>query len=209
MKKISLMAAMLLMGTLCFAQTQKLPHANMQRKTLPVMEAYNQRKSVREYSKKELTEQDLSDLLWAAQGKNRPDGHLTAPTAMNKQEIRLYVFSAKGVSLYSPQSHSLTQVVVGDHRGIVAGRQDFAKAAPVCLVMVADMEKFGSDNSHAQWMVGVDVGIVCENINLFCSAAGLCTVPRGTMDQKAIQTLLKLNDRQVPVINNPVGYPVK
>lgn len=209
MKKISLMAAMLLMGALCFAQTKKLPSANMQRKTLSVMEAYKQRKSVREYSKKELTDQDLSDLLWAAQGKNRPDGHLTAPTAMNKQEIRLYVFSAKGVSLYSPQSHSLTQVVAGDHRGIVAGRQDFAKAAPICLVMVADMEKFGSDNQHAQWMVGVDVGIVCENINLFCSAAGLCTVPRGTMDQKAIQTLLKLNDRQVPVINNPVGYPVK
>jgi nitroreductase len=55
-------------------------------------------------------------------------------------------------------------------------------------------------------MVGVDVGIVCENINLFCSAAGLCTVPRGTMDQKAIQSLLKLNENQIPVINNPVGY---
>lgn len=55
-------------------------------------------------------------------------------------------------------------------------------------------------------MVGVDVGIVCQNINLFCSAAGLCTVPRGTMDQKAIQSLLKLNANQIPVINNPVGY---
>jgi nitroreductase len=88
----------------------------------------------------------------------------------------------------------------------VAGRQEFAKAAPVSLVLVADMEKFGSDSQHAVWMAGVDVGIVCENINLFCSAAGLNTVPRGTMDQKAIQTLLGLTEKQVPVINNPVGY---
>lgn len=206
MKKLSFVAVLLMVGTACFAQTKNLPKPNMQRKTLTVMEAYQQRKSVREYSTKQLSDQDLSDLLWAAQGKNRPDGHITAPTAMNKQEIRLYVFDGKGVSLYDPQNHLLTKVAEGDHRDIVAARQDFAKTAPVCLVMVADMDKFGSNNQHAQWMVGVDVGIVCENINLFCSAAGLCTVPRGTMDQKAIQSLLKLNENQIPVINNPVGY---
>ena len=197
---------MLLVGIAAMAQTRNLPKPNMQRKTLSVMETYKQRKSVREYSNKPLSDQDLSDLLWAAQGKNRADGHLTAPTAMNKQEIRLYVFTAKGVSLYNPQAHSLAQVATGDHRDIVAGRQDFAKTAPVSLVMVADFDKFGAKNEHSQWMVGVDVGIVCQNINLFCSAAGLCTVPRGTMDQKAIQTLLKLNTNQIPVINNPVGY---
>lgn len=97
-------------------------------------------------------------------------------------------------------------MAAGDHRDIVAGRQDFAKSAPVSLVMVADMDKFGSNNQHAQWMVSVDTGIVCENINLFCSAAGLCTVPRGTMDAKAIQSLLGLTDNQIPLINNPVGY---
>ncbi|MBQ6966130.1 MAG: SagB/ThcOx family dehydrogenase [Bacteroidaceae bacterium] len=206
MKKFALLTVTLLMGTSCFAQTKNLPEPNMQHKTLSVMEAYQQRKSVREYSAQPLSEQDLSDLLWAAQGKNRADGHLTAPTAMNRQEIRLYVFSEQGVSLYDPQTHSLTQVAAGDHRDIVAGRQDFAKSAPVSLVMVADMDKFGSNNQHAQWMVSVDTGIVCENINLFCSAAGLCTVPRGTMDAKAIQSLLGLTDNQIPLINNPVGY---
>ncbi len=109
MKKLSFVAVLLLVGTACFAQTKNLPKPNMQRKTLTVMEAYQQRKSVREYSTKQLSDQDLSDLLWAAQGKNRPDGHITAPTAMNKQEIRLYVFDGKGVSLYDPQNHLLTQ----------------------------------------------------------------------------------------------------
>ena len=207
MKNLFLAAVLLLMGTACNAQTQNLPKPNMQRTTLSVMESYNQRKSVREYSAKELSDQDLSDLLWAAQGQNRPDGHLTAPTAMNRQEIRLYVFTAKNVALYDPKTHALTQVASGDHRDIVAGGQAFAKAAPVVLLMVADLDKFGSNNQQSQAMAAVDTGIVCENINLFCSAAGLCTVPRATMDGKAISSLLSLNANQIPLINNPVGYP--
>ena len=209
MKKLSLVTTFLLMGISCFAQTTKLPTPDMKRQTISVMETYKQRKSVREYSAKALSEQDLSDLLWAAQGQNREDGHLTSPTAMNRQEIRLYVFTEKSVSLYDPQANTLTQVASGDHRGIMASGQDFVKNAPVVLLMVADMDKFRSNNQHAQWMVAVDTGIVCENINLFCSAAGLCTVPRGTMDSKAIGTLLGLNDNQIPLINNPVGYPSK
>lgn len=209
MKKLSLVTTFLLMGISCFAQTTKLPTPDMKRQTISVMETYKQRKSVREYSAKALSEQDLSDLLWAAQGQNREDGHLTSPTAMNRQEIRLYVFTEKSVSLYDPQANTLTQVASGDHRGIMASGQDFVKNAPVVLLMVADMDKFRSNNQHAQWMVAVDTGIVCENINLFCSATGLCTVPRGTMDSKAISTLLGLNDNQIPLINNPVGYPSK
>jgi len=209
MKKLSLVTTFLLMGISCFAQTTKLPTPDMKRQTISVMDTYKQRKSVREYSAKALSEQDLSDLLWAAQGQNREDGHLTSPTAMNRQEIRLYVFTEKSVSLYDPQANTLTQVASGDHRGIMASGQDFVKNAPVVLLMVADMDKFRSNNQHAQWMVAVDTGIVCENINLFCSAAGLCTVPRGTMDSKAISTLLGLNDNQIPLINNPVGYPSK
>lgn len=209
MKKLSLVTTFLLMGISCFAQTTKLPTPDMKRQTISVMETYKQRKSVREYSAKALSEQDLSDLLWAAQGQNREDGHLTSPTAMNRQEIRLYVFTEKSISLYDPQANTLTQVASGDHRGIMASGQDFVKNAPVVLLMVADMDKFRSNNQHAQWMVAVDTGIVCENINLFCSAAGLCTVPRGTMDSKAISTLLGLNDNQIPLINNPVGYPSK
>ena len=209
MKKLSLVTTFLLMGISCFAQTTKLPTPDMKRQTISVMETYKQRKSVREYSAKALSEQDLSDLLWAAQGQNREDGHLTSPTAMNRQEIRLYVFTEKSVSLYDPQANTLTQVASGDHRGIMASGQDFVKNSPVVLLMVADMDKFRSNNQHAQWMVAVDTGIVCENINLFCSAAGLCTVPRGTMDSKAISTLLGLNDNQIPLINNPVGYPSK
>lgn len=208
MKKRTLAAAMML--ALCAtinAQTKKLPAPDMQRKTLSVMETYSQRHSSREYSKRMLSEQDLSDLLWAATGKNREDGHLTAPTAMNRQEVVLYVFTERGVSLYNPQNHTLTEVAKGDHRDIVADRQPAVKTAPVMLLMVGDMDKFQSHSEQAMLMVSVDVGIVCQNINIFCSAAGLSTVPRATMNHKAISELLGLTENQIPIINNPVGYP--
>lgn len=206
MKRLLLMAVLMLVCAIGFAQTKQLPKPDLQRKTLTVMEAFKQRRSVREYSARMLSDQDLGDLLWAAQGVNREDGRLTSPTAMNRQEIRLYVFTAKEVSLYDPKTHSLTQVAKGDHRGIVAANQPFSKEAPVSLLMVADMDKFGSKGEHAQAMVAVDTGIVTENINLFCSAAGLATVTRGTMDSKAISALLGLTENQIPLINNPVGY---
>ncbi len=208
MKNLFTVAFLLLTAAACAQQVTTLPQPDMKRKTLTVMQTFKERHSERSYNERMLSQQDLSDLLWAAQGKNREDGRLTAPTARNMQEIRMYVFTAEGVQYYDPQQHTLTKVADGDHRDIVAGRQDFAKAAPVSLVLVADMEKFGSDSQHAQWMTSVDVGIVSQNIDIFCAAAGLNTVPRGTMDQKAIQQLLGLNEKQIPIINNPVGYPV-
>ena len=209
MRRLFSLAAFVLMGISGFAQTQtiNLPKPNMQRQTLSVMETFQQRKSVREYSPESLSEQDLSDLLWAACGVNRENGNLTAPTAMNRQEIRLYVVYEKGVSLYDPKTHTLTMVADGDHRGLIAGSQAFAKEAPISLLMVGDLDKFGSKSTHAQTMVAVDAGIVCQNIDIFCAAAGLATVPRATMDVKALQSLLGLNENQIPLLNNPVGYP--
>lgn len=210
MKKLIFLAALVLLGTnVVSAQTTQLPKPNFERETLSVMEMFRQRKSVREYSDQELSEQDLSDLLWATIGVNRENGNLTAPTAMNRQEILLYVFSAKGVCLYSPQEHCLTLVAEGDHRDIVAGSQPFAKAAPISLLMVGDFNRFGAKNDHTMSLVSMDAGYVSQNIDLYCAAAGLATVPRATMDVKALQALLKLNENQIPLLNNPVGYPKK
>lgn len=208
MRKIFLSAALMLLASVTMAQTT-LPAPNKNKKSATMMEALNVRKSERAFSNKALSQQELSDLLWATCGVNRPDGKLTAPTAMNKQEIRVFVFTAKDVTEYLPQTNQLVQRAKGDHRGIVAKGQDFAAKAPVVLVLVADLDKFGSTATHAQQMVAVDTGIVSENINLYCAAVGLATVPRGTMDQAAIQQLLGLNQNQIPLINNPVGYPAK
>ena len=196
---LTLMAT-LICSTLAMAQLQKLP-APAKTGGKPVMEALWDRASGTEFSDKMLSDQDLSNLLFAAIGVNRPaDGKLTSPTARNFQEIRVFVFTSKGVS------ESLKQVAKGDYRGLVADRQDWAKAAPVSILIVADETKFGSSDARAKVTMGTDAGIVSENINLFCAGMGLVTRPRMTMDVPAIKKLLKLSDSQVPLLNNPVGY---
>ena len=150
-----------------------------------VMKALSERKSTREFSQKELSLRDLSDLLWAANGVNRPDGRRTAPSALNKQDISM----AGGSYLYDHKSHSLVPVSAGDARPV--------KEAPVCLVLVADED--------TPW-AGMDAGIVSQNISVFCSSANLATVPRGSMDKKALAQALKLDGKQVPLLNHPVGY---
>ena len=113
-----------------------------------------------------------------ARGRNRPDeDKLTSPTALNKQEISVYVFSKSDVSLYDARKNSLTKVADGDHRMLTATRggfvQDFVADAPVVLVIVADVAKFEAPADMAALMGAVDAGIVSQNINLFCAAAGL------------------------------------
>ena len=172
------------------------------------MKALSDRMSVREYDSKELSLQDLSDLLWAANGINRPDGRRTAPTASNRQEIDVYVVRADGAYFYDHQAHSLKPVAKGDFRGAVAGQQDFAKTAPVSLLLVINLEKLGNPTAEQTKLMGsVDAGIVCQNINIFCSAVGLVTVPRASMDKAELQKVLKLSDTQLLIMNNPVGYP--
>lgn len=174
-----------------------------------LMQALADRHSDREFSTRELSLQDLSDLLWAANGINRQDGKRTAPSALNKQEVDIYVIRKDGAYLYRADTHSLQLIATGDHRTAVAGAQSFAAEAPVSLVLVADISRFGDDSERTRTMAAVDAGIVCQNINLFCAAVGLSTVPRASMDHATLRKVLKLKESQLLLMNNPVGYPKK
>lgn len=202
----------LLTGTLfsTMAQTQ-LPAPEHRAEGMTLDRALQLRRSVRDFdSSRALDMNTLSDLLWSAAGINRPDGHRTNPTALNAQEIDIYVFTADGVSLYDFRTHALKPVAEGDHRALVCGTkefsQDFVMQAPVSLVMVGDLSRFEVPSDRALLMAMADAGIVSQNINLFCAANGLATVTRATMDADAIRALLGLDAKAVPLLNNPVGY---
>ena len=171
-----------------------------------LMEALWNRQSVRECADRDLSEKDLADLLWAANGVNRADGKRTAPSAMNKQDIEVYAITAKGAYRYDASAHKLVLVSEGDHRSAVAGRQGFVSHFPVSLVLVSDVSKFGQNSEQARFTAAMDAGYVSQNICLFCSATGLVTVPRGSMDKDALKKVLKLGDNELPILNNPVGY---
>ncbi len=110
----------------------------------PLMQALSSRQTNRNISDEKLSPQMLSNLLWAAWGVNRTATRgRTAPSAMNVQEIDLYVFLAEGVYLFDAPSQSLKPLLAGDHRA-GTGSQDGVGKAPVSLVFVADLDKYGA-----------------------------------------------------------------
>lgn len=213
MKKNLFTIAFALVASASFAQDIKLPQPDMKQQSMSVVEALKTRHSVRSFdASKELSNQELSNLCWAACGVTRDAEHRTAPTAMNKKEIRLFAFTKSAVYEYDAKANILVKKADGDHRDLMAGngnggfRQDFVMDAPVSLLMVIDYDMFGSKNEQALMMGCVDAGNVSENINLYCQSVGLVTVPRATHDKNGIRKLLGLTDNQLPIMNNPVGY---
>lgn len=170
----------------------KLNEPNLKREG-SVMQALKDRKSTREFAEKKLSVQDLSDLLWASNGINREDGKRTAPSAMNKQDIDVYVCMEEGSYLYNAKENLLAPVSKGDVR---EKNRNGGVIAPVMLVLVSKT----SDNWAA-----LDAGIVSQNISIFCAAAKLATVPRGGMSQEVLKKALKLQDPQTLQLNHPVG----
>lgn len=180
---------------------------------LPVMQALAVRASVRTWSTEPLSQRDLSDLLWAANGINRPEsGKRTASSALNARDIDLYVFTTAGVYRYDPAAHALIPVLAGDHRdriGLRRGNGGPAPAlAPVELLLVSDSARFpgGTPELRRQWG-DIDAGIVSQNIALFCAGTGLVTRPRASVDQEGLRTLLGLAESQRPILDHPVGHP--
>ncbi|MDR0543496.1 MAG: nitroreductase family protein [Dysgonamonadaceae bacterium] len=209
-KSIALLTGALLLTLTTIAQNLTVIQLNVPSKERGsnVMEALANRRSTREFSPEKLSLQDLSDLLWAANGINRPDGRRTAATARNNQDIDVYVIMEEGSYLYSAQAHTLVPVAEGDHRGLIADVQASIQEAPVCLLMVSDLSRFtGLDPENRKIWGALDAGIVSQNIMLFASACGFVTVPRVYMKKDELIKALKLKETQVPMINNPVGYP--
>ena len=206
MKKLMMVAAVLLFSlTACAQETIKLPAPDKSKATMSVMDALTQRRSVRSFSDRALTDDQLSLLLWAANGINREDGRRTAPTAMNRQDIQVYVCRADGAFLYDVKEHALQRVGTEDLRPYVAGaRQPFAKEAPVCLVIVSDQRQFGPKGSPDYGRI--DAGYVSQNVYLAATAMGLGTVARAMMEREQLSKGLGLVPEQLLLLNHPVGY---
>ncbi len=175
----------------------------------PLMQALKDRKTSREFSPEKLPLQVLSNMLWAANGVNRPDGKRTAPTAMNKQEIDVYVALEQGLYLYDANAHILLPVLAGDIRA-ATGKQPFVKDAPINLVFVADYAKMGSvPDDQKEFYAATDTGFISQNVYLYCASEGLATVVRGYVDKQVCHSAMKLRADQKIILAQTVGYPKK
>ena len=208
MKKNMLKTAAALVFTVsatvsCSAQEQiSLPQPSKSLETT-VIEALQNRRSERVFAEKQMSDQDLASLLWAANGINREDGRRTAPSAINAQDIDIYVVRADGAYLWAAKENTLKRVSDEDLRPLVAKGQDFVLQAPVSLVLVSDKSRFGNRPAN---FAQADAGYVSQNICLYCSAAGWACCPRASMDTEGLKKALQLSESQEPMLNNTVGY---
>lgn len=173
------------------------------------MEALSRRCSSREFQRTPLPPQVLSNLLWAAFGINRPgSAQRTAPSALNAQEVDVYVTMANGVYVYAPRSHSLHLVADADARR-VTGYQDFVDEAPLDLVYVSDCAHTVALPAHTQEKyAAVSAGAIAQNVYLYCASAGLATVARALFDSQALASALRLGEHEQVLLTQTVGYPV-
>jgi len=174
----------------------------------PLMQALSLRKSVREFSEKDLSTRELSNLLWAACGVNRKEtGKRTAPTAFNNQEISIYVIKKDGASVYMPETHMLKSLTEKDLREL-AGTQGYVKTAPVNFIYVSDFSKMDSISENLREIISyADTGFISQNVYLYCASEGLATVIRASVDKDKLSKALGLNKDQHIILAQSIGYP--
>ena len=210
---LALVAALgLVVASICTGQDAgsiELPAPDMEG-GVSLMQALKLRHSAREFSPQMLPEQTLSDLLWAAFGINRPEsGKRTAPSAMNWQEIDIYVAMERGLFLYNAEDHALKSVLAEDLRS-ATGLQPFVADAPVNLVFVADLTKMTRASEEDKAVLGAaDTGFISQNVYLYCASAGLATVVRAWIDHEALHKAMGLRDDQKIILAQTVGFPAE
>jgi nitroreductase len=180
----------------------------------PLMDALNERQSSRTYSDKDLTVQQLSDLLWAAWGINRPaDKKRTAPSSNNRQEMDVYVALKSGLYLYDAEANILKQIHNRDIRALT-GTQSFVATAPVNLIYVADLTKRGL--KEGQQITDTDLlsswantGFMAQNVYLYCASEGLASVIRAMVPRDKLAPEMGLRPLQAIILAQTVGFSLK
>ena len=192
--------------------TVKLP-APQKDLDFPLMKALEKRRSIRKWKNEPLSDQELSNILWAACGTTKNEtkwnkSKRTAPSACNSQEIRIYVAMKKGLFLYDEQYHQLIQVSSKDIRENI-GTQKMMHSAPVGLVYVSDYSKMTSfffrDDDQRWFFSGTDAGFVSQNVYLYCVAAQLSTVVLGLVNREKLHAVMGLKEHEKVVYTQVVG----
>ncbi|MGB2698469.1 MAG: SagB/ThcOx family dehydrogenase [Candidatus Zixiibacteriota bacterium] len=213
MKKRTVLAVLLVFLTGGIMNAQSLKTIKLSAPTLKndklFMQTVKERKSSREFSGEELSLQDLSNLLWCANGVNRPEsGMRTSPSALNKQDVDIYVVLKEGIYLYEAKKHELLPVVAGDYRKN-AGMQSWVGSAPLNLVYVSDLAKldFAKKREDQVMTAAIDAGHCSQNVYLYGAAANLAVVVRTSIDKAQMADILKLRPQQLIIMAQTIGYP--
>ncbi len=162
------------------------------------MKALNDRKTTREFSVRKISDQDLSNLLWAAVGINRPNGKLTIPTARDARDLSVYIIKQGGAYRYNAEDNTL-ELVNPAALIYTAAKQGFVKDADALLVYVSNNENQDYRAMHA--------GSAYQNVGLYAASAGMSNVVLGMIDREMLHKELHLTEKDFVVIGQALGWP--
>jgi len=183
----------------------------------PLMQALAMRRSIRKWQNAPLSEQELSNLLWAACGITKESttsskSRRTAPSATNSKEIKVYIALGHGLFLYDETRHQLLQIHSDDIRSSI-GTQKMMHSAPVGLIYVSDfsrLKKYLAKDEQRKWIVsGTDAAFISQNVYLYCTAARLSTVVLGLVDREHLHKLMCLQEYENVVYTQVVGRAIE
>lgn len=179
--------------------------------------AIRERRSVREFSKRELSLAEVGQLLWAAQGVTSRDGLRTAPSAGALYPLEIYLVAGDvdslpaGVYHYRPKGHRLQFLAEGDSRKALATAaldQSWVRRAPAVLVIAGvydrSAKKYGQ---RARRYTRIETGHAAQNVYLQATALGLGTVIVGAFEDAEVGEVLGLPSDHAPLALMPVGHP--
>ena len=206
------LSAMLLMSTTAFAARNEvtLPAFNLQGE-LSVMNALNQRMSSRNFVDKELTDEQLSKILWAANGVNRHDVQKRVnPVANGVYSVEVYAVTREGIYLYDAPNHKLTLIAAGDFRMTTTTGQSFVGKAAVNLVYVETPNAWLTERKipprDAQIScANVAVGAMVQSVALAAQTEGLGNCVRGSINRDEFKKAAKLSDDKTILLAQSVG----
>lgn len=174
----------------------------------PLMQCLSLRQSRRNFDTKDLPLQEIANILWAANGINRPEsGKRTSPSARNWQEIDVYVVLERGAFIYDATKNELSPVAPGDLRAL-CGVQEFVKSAPVNLVYVSNFDRIKSNDDEETKLMWTSAaaGFCVQNVYLYCASQNFACVVRGLVDKAKLANALRLNPNQKIILTQTVGY---
>jgi len=186
----------------------KLP-APRKKGEISIEETLEKRRSERGFAPKELSWEQISQLLWSAQGMVER-GRRTAPSAGATYPLEVYLVTSKGVYHYRPESHELEPTLEGDVRSQLCRaclNQEWIEEAPVSIVIAAVYERTGRGyGPRGGRYVHIEVGHAAQNVHLQAVALGLGSVPVGAFRDEQVQRVLSLPENHQPVYIISVGH---
>lgn len=184
---------------------------------VPLEQVLRLRRSVRAFDNRALTLHELSQILWAAQGKTAPTGYRTAPSAGASYPLSIYVVvgnvasMSTGIYTYEPSRHHLEPVRDGDARrdlSAAALGQDWIQRAPVSLIIAATYHRTTTKyGDRGRRYVHMEAGHAAQNIYLQATALELGTTVVGAFRDERLKSILGMREEEDPLCILPIGQP--